>query len=211
MRGLDQQLLSDHSGLTVKLEGTSHTTTTDAEGNWRLKDVPPGVYTLSFAKNGITPTRLINTQFAGNGSLYIPEVRLYELPTFTITDIALTTSSSRPQFDIVGHISESVPSGHTRAVQIVYSTDPNSDFKATSHTLVGAAVTNFQDGGTELRGFIDHNVLAGKGITSGTTVYFKAYPAAAAHIYEWYPENREEVYTSVVTSAGSQVLTAVMP
>lgn len=207
---LDHLPWADNSGITVSLDGTSYTATTDADGKWVLADVPPGAYILNFEKPGITPTRLINTQFAGNGVLYIPTFNLYELPAFTITDLTLSPNSVQTQFDVVGHITENVASQHTRIVQFIYSTDPNSNFEPISSSIVGSAITNYQTGGTEIRGFIDYEMLAGKGIASGTTVYFKAYPAAAAHVYAWYPELQKEIYTSV-TSAGSSVQSVVMP
>lgn len=43
------------SGVTVSADGTSYSTTTDANGNYSLKIPVPGTYTINFTKTGFTP------------------------------------------------------------------------------------------------------------------------------------------------------------
>ena len=210
LKDLDQQAMDDHSGVTVSLDGTLHSTTTAENGLWRLENVPSGVYTVNFAKPGITPVKFGNRQFVGNGSLYLTNIDLYELPTFTVTELAITYKEQRQEFEFVGQISEDVLPDHSRSVTIVYSTDPNGSFEATENTVVGAAGTDFRAGGTRIQGLVARSTLVGKGVVPGTQLYFRAFPVAPANIGNFDFERQLTVYTNL-TDKGSEVLSGVMP
>ena len=63
--------LPNRAEATVRIEGTTYSTTTDSTGAWRLKDVAPGTYVLAFEKEGFGPKKLFNVQHVGNGTLYL--------------------------------------------------------------------------------------------------------------------------------------------
>lgn len=52
--------LDDHAGIVVRAVGTSHSTTTDAKGQYQLTDLPAGVYSLSFEGRDRVPERIEN-------------------------------------------------------------------------------------------------------------------------------------------------------
>src|SRR5205085_667173 len=62
--------ITDNSGVSVSLEGTSFKTSSDASGKWNLANVPPGTYTLTFSKDRYATSKDQTLQFTGNGTLY---------------------------------------------------------------------------------------------------------------------------------------------
>ncbi len=83
------QQINDASDVTVTVEGTSYTATTDQDGFWSLDDLPAGTYDFSFTKGGYTTAKLCCFQFVGGGRATIPpipETRLNVLPAYTIAD-----------------------------------------------------------------------------------------------------------------------------
>lgn len=50
------------SGATVELQGTLFKTTTDAEGSYQFKEVPPGKYTVVVKELGYTTAKLVDQE-----------------------------------------------------------------------------------------------------------------------------------------------------
>jgi hypothetical protein len=76
----------DLSKVKVELEGTTYSTFSDIQGNWELRDIPPGGYTIRCSKSGFGFTRFKGFQFAGNGDAYTPT-------PFALSTIATATYS----------------------------------------------------------------------------------------------------------------------
>jgi hypothetical protein len=74
------------SGVTVSLEGTNFSTTTDDSGRFELLDVPSGTYTVRWSKPGYGDMRYIGAaiQGGGNSPVYIA-VPNGDLPIGNIT------------------------------------------------------------------------------------------------------------------------------
>ena len=207
---IDNNLLADGSGVTVSLEGTQFSTTTDTDGRWRLEGVPAGVYTRVFSGDGLAPYAMQNMQFVGTGTYFSGYVSLSALPTFSILDLSLTYNDDSKFYVISGTISENVEPGKIRWAKVVFSTDPNSDFAAEKSAVVTTLTTNAQEGGTQISGVVKLSVLEARGIAAGTPIYFRAYPSGASYIsVEDFMTGREE-YTDVVLDQGSAVLSDVM-
>ncbi len=212
---IDKLEVSDRSGVTVQLEGTSYSTTTDANGKWLLEDVAPGVYTVNYTSSGYSEIKQLNTQFVGNGDLFLGYTDMYEIPSFTITDLAVNYNPDTEHYEFVGHISENIPVEKFRWATIVYSTDPNSDFKATLQSIVGGLTIDTKTAGTKITGYVTQAILAGSGVApttgipSGTTIYFKAYPLGSGYTTYFDVVEQVDVVTSA-SSQGSQVVSAIM-
>jgi hypothetical protein len=63
-----QIYLPDASGIEVSIEGTSFKTVTDKNGKCTLSNIPPGVYSIFFKKDGFTTQKDAYKEFAGNGT-----------------------------------------------------------------------------------------------------------------------------------------------
>jgi hypothetical protein len=60
--------ISDASGVTVTIEGTSLQGQTDKDGIYSITNVPPGAYWLIFSKDGYSTDHYGVIEFAGNGT-----------------------------------------------------------------------------------------------------------------------------------------------
>jgi len=78
-------------GTTVWLKDTKFSTTTDANGNWTLKEVPAGIYSLLFTRPGFD-TSFYQDQytanpyrFSGAGVDFLEDAYFVRIPTDTLT------------------------------------------------------------------------------------------------------------------------------
>jgi hypothetical protein len=72
--GLDGWPAFDNRGIYVRLLGTNYQDTTDSLGNWTFKDIPAGVYSLEYSKEGYV------SQTYQNVTVYRNSVSYYENP-----------------------------------------------------------------------------------------------------------------------------------
>jgi len=68
------------SGVVVKIEGASFSTTTDSNGHYSFSNVPQGTYALTFTKTGYGPARISNVFITGNGTNYVWSPSLGSIP-----------------------------------------------------------------------------------------------------------------------------------
>jgi hypothetical protein len=100
--------VTDVSGITVWVEGTSVQTTTDAEGKYTLTNVPSGILTIAFTKAGFGIQRRRNLQFVGGGTYYMGGSHIEQLsPHTAVTNpVTFTTTSGFTTFTFSGTISD---------------------------------------------------------------------------------------------------------
>ncbi len=87
---------SNNSGVLVSVEGTAPhlQTTTDANGDWDIKNLTTGVYNLIFSKDSFATFKVLSWQFIGGNFPYITDpVQLIRLPYNAITEFRMDTSS----------------------------------------------------------------------------------------------------------------------
>ncbi|MDP4221288.1 MAG: hypothetical protein Q8916_11485 [Bacteroidota bacterium] len=65
------QVLSDLSGARIEIEGTNFWTLSDALGNWEIRNLPMGTYTIRCSKEGFGFSRMKGFQFVGGGDFYM--------------------------------------------------------------------------------------------------------------------------------------------
>lgn len=101
---------------TVELEGTSFKTTTNVKGEWTLENVPAGVYSVAFSKQGYGTIKNTAFQFVGNGTANFGGMRVLKNPSFTVSlrNISLNDTMS---YTIISR-----DSGRYRD-SVLYSTD----------------------------------------------------------------------------------------
>jgi hypothetical protein len=68
------------SGVTVTIEGTGLTTTTDERGEWSIPNVPTRTYDVRFDKPGYGYSKQTSVVFVGGGVVRINQVTLYPIP-----------------------------------------------------------------------------------------------------------------------------------
>ncbi|WP_298315988.1 carboxypeptidase-like regulatory domain-containing protein [uncultured Aquimarina sp.] len=86
----DDQNIIDNTGMTVSLEGTSPliTATTDLNGNYSLKNIPFGTYTLVYEKEGFGTYKRFDVEHTDVGEFtLIPEqLKLGQISNSIITE-----------------------------------------------------------------------------------------------------------------------------
>ncbi len=121
------------SGVQVKIEETSQMTLTDSLGHWRLDNIPTGIYTLEFSKDGFGTSKIMNYQVMGGGLTTVnSRPALVELPKYTVTSIELL---EKPSLNDGQHFAcainfapESPPDEH-HPFRVFFSKDKNFNAK----------------------------------------------------------------------------------
>lgn len=219
--------LSDHSGAVVTVEGTDHTATSDAQGDWELKDLPAGTYVLSITKSGFTTVKEFGVAFVGGGTDYLPRYYLAELPTYRISNLKpemvdkeyrriyvepsgggdslvfqYVTVPPRPVLS--GVCSEPVPA---EGYRVQFYVGRNPDVSKEPGTFTGMFETIIRERSEDAEGtpplqgdftfWIDRD-LERAGFSKGERVYVVAYPVAWTGTTYYDPVARLTVDTRVV-------------
>ncbi|MGE3799856.1 MAG: carboxypeptidase regulatory-like domain-containing protein [Candidatus Kapaibacterium sp.] len=199
--------LTDLSGVSVSIVGTGFTTTTSSDGEWRLEDVPAGVHTLRFEREGFGEYQE-QIQYVGNGAYYLKEFPLHKIPSYRVEAFTATVGSSEPtHIRLTVSLSDPTLYDYRRSTMIFYSLQPDN-FELISSRVVGS-VTVLPDSVSAVSSEVLTHIKD-RGIASGTTIYLRAFPSSY-YAYPYYdPEVRAERYTSI-SSNGSEVVSVVLP
>ena len=114
----------DNSGMTVKLEGTSFSATTDVQGDFTLSEVPFGSYTIAYEKTGFGIFKKFDLEHTNTGSSTVVETpSLGQKSTTSITNLSVNSNANFPV--ILSATTD--PAGNqanTRYIRFFFSTDP---------------------------------------------------------------------------------------
>ena len=158
----------DGSGMTVRLEGTSSSATTDGSGAFVLTDVPFGSYTLVYEKAGHGTFKRFGIEHRDENT-FIPEnPSLGQTSTTSITD--LTVSSDGTTVTVAATTDPEASLGNTRYVRYFFST--SSDVSGEDYEAVLDAI---EAQNTPYNLNLTAASFAALGFTSGETVYVRAY------------------------------------
>jgi hypothetical protein len=72
---------TDMSGITVTLEETGQTATTDKFGEWRIDNVPTRTYTIKYEMDGYGLMKQPMTTFIGGSIVRVPSTALMSIPS----------------------------------------------------------------------------------------------------------------------------------
>ncbi|MFI5201706.1 MAG: carboxypeptidase regulatory-like domain-containing protein, partial [Candidatus Kapaibacterium sp.] len=89
----------DQSGVTVSIQSTSLSTTTDSTGKWTISDLNTGTYTVTYTKQGYGMSEQQGLQFVGGGGTdYIGNITMAQPPDFSVSmdSISLDTTYYYP-------------------------------------------------------------------------------------------------------------------
>jgi len=79
-----EPIASNLNTTTVSIAGTTFVTVTDTAGKFSFKQIPYGVYDLSFTKTGAGSKKINQVVFPGTGSLFL-NTSLYDKPNYQFT------------------------------------------------------------------------------------------------------------------------------
>jgi hypothetical protein len=74
--------LSDFSGATVSIDGTTFSATTDSSGQWEISGVPEGLYNITATKSGFGTFHWYEQEMVG-GRLDLTPAGIARMPSFT--------------------------------------------------------------------------------------------------------------------------------
>lgn len=168
----------EKSGVTVKLQGTPYSDTTNAEGYYMLEKVPPGTYTITYSREGFGTNKLPFFDFAADGKQVVENK--FKLPGQNkyITFVGKTPSYTvrvdsiyPPQFGLVRLdilFSTTVPKEGAAMIAILQSDTP--DISADPSGYTKWAIFGAPPG---------YNGLAASvSVPSNQSVYYRIYPTA---------------------------------
>jgi hypothetical protein len=91
---LNENLLTDFSGVTVTLEGTTYSATSEKNGRFVLSHVTAGTYNVAYSKPGYGTTRFISFKFVGGGQDYLVANYLHPTPLYYPTNLTVSSGPS---------------------------------------------------------------------------------------------------------------------
>ena len=158
----------DNSGMTVRVEGTPASTTTDASGSFTIPDVDFGSYTLVYEKTGYGTFKSFDLDHSGGNTVITEIPSLGQVSTTSITD--LTANSDGTTVTVGATTEPAASSGNTRYVRFFFSTTSDvsdENYEAVLETLEA------QSNPYNLN--LTTASLTALGFSSGETVYVRAY------------------------------------
>jgi hypothetical protein len=162
--GTDGSKDANSSGILVRIEGTGISTTTGANGQWRISNVKEGMYTFTFSKQGFGTYKQLNQQIV-IGEQSLDTTKLYPIPLYTVTFSSESIDTDGIYFK--GHLTGVVP--EVSWIRFFFSkTHPVSSDPANHiYDVIGLGAENFDISIT--------NTLYGNGFAKGDSVYLVGY------------------------------------
>ncbi len=203
-------------GVTVSIDNTSISASTDSAGIYTLRSVPAGTYTLTFHKDSFGDVKGFNYYFPGNGQAYTGKAILNLRPLFSFYNLkdSLTSVTSPSGFishywDIYFKIAN-VDSLNNMGAMIFFGLKP--DFSA--NDLVKIYYTNYYiPKGIDTVGYefeissLINNVGNYISNPHGATIYFKIYPETYYHYsYDYSDPIKGGQYTSLGSPISGQFI-----
>ncbi|WP_452600519.1 carboxypeptidase-like regulatory domain-containing protein [Pontimicrobium sp. MEBiC06410] len=158
----------DNSNMTVNVEGTSISTTTNSNGQYTLSNVPFDTVTLVYEKNGYGTFKRFNIDHSTSDTFIAETPSLGQLSTTSITN--LTATNNGTDITLAATTDPDGNVGNTRYIRFFFSTQSNvsnTNYEAVLETLPSQI---------NPRNLNLTNVsLVALGFSSGQTVYARCY------------------------------------
>lgn len=192
----------DESGMTITVQGTSISATTDANGTFDLPNVPFGTYTLVYSKSGYGTFKRHNILHENTPTFMTGSNNLSQVSSTSISgasvnisgDTAIVSFSTTPAASTINE----------RYYRVFYSTDMNVSNTNFEHSSDDRLATN----STPSTFKVLYSDLISMGYQSGETVFCKIY--GDAYYSNEYTDNGVMVYPNV-NATSSSVQTIVIP
>lgn len=179
--------LADRSNVKISLENTNYSTNSDANGRWKLDNIPAGIYTITYSRDSLSTNKTVAYQFVGNGTAYLGTIQVPAVPRIAtyLDSIAVDSSNqNEPAIIVYGRLTEEAPLALTRSVLLCLGNGANVSSDPATYTV---ALTTFVSGGsTHFSEAIPFNQLTGFGFTHGSRIYVASY--MLSRLYYRYPD-----------------------
>src|ERR1700749_458679 len=181
------RILTNQSGDTVSIDGTTRKAVTDSTGLYTFTGLSTGAYTLSITKPGFGVNKIQNIQFVGGSSDTYRDSKIAQASTSNLITLNDSIGPSTGNVTIYGN----VPFNVQARTFIVYVGDNASVNSSTSNYLV-FYTKNINPGVGKVSFVIPKTDLYDAGFTPGSTAYFAAYGVGSltASSYEDFSNGR---------------------
>lgn len=221
--------MTNHSGVTVQIEGTSFSTITDTAGNWTIHNLPSKTYAITFSKPEFYSYRDASFSFLGGTPVRYRTplrndsyVRLGGLPRFTVsldaiimprkTTIDSTNTILYTNGELYAHTSDDAPDSVTIGAYVIISRDPNLRIEDPSTYFYLMPVQGMtyarKDTVVNFGTTLGYTWFFSEKVHTGDMLYFKGYPVIGNPM-QYDPIKNQDVFIGYSTTA-SNVLSAVM-
>lgn len=198
----------DYSGAKVELEGTSFSSLTNSLGQWELRGVPLGIYTIRISKPGFGYMRYIGYQFVGNGTIVLDNRFMIGVPpSYNVTLDSLVVTQSNTYIGVTSEYS--IPY-YSKTWIVVMSKD------SVINPLDSSNFIYIYTGQSPM----PTSSLVERKFVSGHTYYAQAFGLGGRYEYPtgfliqnpsvfYEPVTRQQIYTAL--GPGSNIVSFVMP
>jgi hypothetical protein len=218
-------LVADNSGITVTMEGTAHSATTDSAGNWALHDLPTGSYNITYSRAGYEPYKIFGYSFVGGAESYLllPDVDTYgsqlreaypvlisRLAPVTVSDVAMMQSTLIPD---IWYLSVQVsPVLPNLSLSLLFGRDSSLSPADSSSFVMSTSMT-----GGNGRWEMDNHDMVTAGFQRGEKVFVACYssyrssPSFPAVYSYWDPFSNNSVTPVFKDKVRSNVVSFTLP
>ncbi|WP_298537879.1 carboxypeptidase-like regulatory domain-containing protein [uncultured Algibacter sp.] len=161
----------DNSNMTVSIDGTTFSVSTDVNGDFELTDIPFGSYTIVYEKSGYGTFKKFDIEHKNTGSstVIMNTPSLGQKSSTSITNLTLSSSSNFPAI-ISATTEPEANNANPKYIRYFFSTDPSISSENYEY-----AIETFQVNNTPYNYNLSQEAIDVLGYTSGTTVYVKCY------------------------------------
>jgi hypothetical protein len=185
---------------TVSIEGKDNSTVTDAQGNYTLSNVSPGIVNISYVKTGAGLSKTTQVSFPGNGTLFLNN-SVGDKPTFVFTGGSIKDSifASKPSIKVDLTFA---PNSKAREGVIIFGKTVDLDISdPSSYSLVYSI--QLQANSSFFSSFFQITGTNFNSFENGSTFYAKIYPKGVYESgYQDYISNKK-----VITNYGKPLET----
>ena len=195
---------SNKSGVSITIEGTSYTATTDASGSYTIAGVETGIYSITYSKTGYGLTKNLKYQFSGGGQAFVGTTTLCQPATFSVSNLSNPSGST---------IAITLSPAVTAIKSVILFIGNNNSVSSNPQNYLTAIVfvsSTFTNG--VLSTSLSQSTYRSAGLVSGNTAYIIAYGINDGSRFSGYTDfsTGRFVYTSVGATP-SNVLSITVP
>jgi len=185
------------AGVTVSLDSTSFSATTDSNGKFVLKNVPTGYYTVTYSKSGYITYKSSYSNLLGGQAYLLPGINLYAPSINVVTYLTAGYDSLISLYQVASVVGPTNVTGEQKSAMLFIGFTP-----AVSATNYVEAIYIGNTGNEFENGYSFTNY-------SGKTIYIVGYGATTDYSY-LNAATEQYVYTAL-SATPSNVATLTIP
>jgi Carboxypeptidase regulatory-like domain len=205
---------ADRSGVSVTVDGSSLTATTDTAGMWAIPNLMTGIYSLTYTKTGYGMAKSQQVQFLGGGNRNIGDVNMCQPPSFVVDSLWTRMPKGGDSNSVYIGVQVSTNADGPYRIAFFFGNTPDVSWMPASYRTVSIENVLLKQGLDTASIRLQPINLATDGFAfeSGDTVYAAAYPATAGTNNSAYTDltTGRTVYTDIDT-ASVKVIQIVVP